>query len=83
MLFINISPVHDHAESHCFMKIMKGTLRETKYKWPEQEIAPMEEKECTDYEENRVAYINSETKLRSSYETCFTANYTLYQRLTD
>ena len=54
------SPVHDHAESHCFMKIMKGTLRETRYKPPEQN-APMEEKERTDYEQNQVGYIKSET----------------------
>lgn len=62
MCCVDISPVHDHAKSHCFMKIMKGTLRETKYKWPEQENAPMETKERTDYQENQVAYINSEKK---------------------
>lgn len=55
----NNSPVHDHAESHCFMKIMKGTLRETKYEWPKQKNAPMETKERTEYKENVVAYINS------------------------
>ena len=41
------------------MKIMKGTLRETKYEWPKQENAPMETKERTEYKENVVAYINS------------------------
>jgi len=28
------SPVHDHANAHCVMKILKGTLRETLYCWP-------------------------------------------------
>lgn len=28
------SPVHDHANAHCVMKVLKGTLRETLYGWP-------------------------------------------------
>lgn len=29
------SPIHDHSNSHCLMKILQGTLKETRYRWPE------------------------------------------------
>ena len=28
------SPIHDHAGSHCILKIMQGSLEETLYEWP-------------------------------------------------
>ncbi|KAK5173782.1 uncharacterized protein LTR77_002463 [Saxophila tyrrhenica] len=28
------SPIHDHANAHCVMKILKGSLTETLYAWP-------------------------------------------------
>uniref|UniRef100_A0A2M4AKA0 Cysteine dioxygenase n=1 Tax=Anopheles triannulatus TaxID=58253 RepID=A0A2M4AKA0_9DIPT len=28
------SAIHDHADSHCFMKMLKGQLMETRYAWP-------------------------------------------------
>lgn len=28
------SPIHDHANAHCVMKILKGSLTETVYGWP-------------------------------------------------
>ncbi|KAF2718307.1 cysteine dioxygenase type I [Polychaeton citri CBS 116435] len=28
------SPIHDHANAHCVMKILKGRLQETIYGWP-------------------------------------------------
>lgn len=28
------SAIHDHAESHCFMKMLQGELREIRYAWP-------------------------------------------------
>ncbi|KNC26700.1 hypothetical protein FF38_11397, partial [Lucilia cuprina] len=31
------STIHDHADSHCFMKMLKGDLMETRYSWPETE----------------------------------------------
>lgn len=31
------STIHDHADSHCFMKMLKGDLIETRYSWPETE----------------------------------------------
>ena len=29
------SAVHDHADAHCFMKILDGTLNEVRFAWPE------------------------------------------------
>ncbi|KAL9066990.1 MAG: hypothetical protein Q9157_006963 [Trypethelium eluteriae] len=29
------SPIHDHANAHCIMKVLKGSLKETRYKWPD------------------------------------------------
>ncbi|KPI96664.1 PREDICTED: cysteine dioxygenase type 1 [Papilio xuthus] len=28
------SAIHDHADSHCFMKILSGSLEEVRYEWP-------------------------------------------------
>ncbi|KAK4541443.1 hypothetical protein LTR36_008044 [Oleoguttula mirabilis] len=33
------SPIHDHANAHCVMKILKGRLTETIYGWPCQSTA--------------------------------------------
>lgn len=32
------SPIHDHANAHCVMKILKGELKETLYGWPCQRV---------------------------------------------
>ncbi|KAJ1992524.1 hypothetical protein H4R33_000980 [Dimargaris cristalligena] len=29
------SPIHDHARSHCVMKVLDGSLIETQYHWPQ------------------------------------------------
>ncbi|XP_065369590.1 cysteine dioxygenase type 1 [Calliphora vicina] len=31
------STIHDHSDSHCFMKMLKGDLMETRYSWPDME----------------------------------------------
>lgn len=31
------STIHDHSDSHCFMKMLKGDLMETRYSWPSEE----------------------------------------------
>jgi cysteine dioxygenase len=45
------SAIHDHADSHCFMKILKGGLTEVKYNWPQAQsdtlISSLEPK-CAD-----------------------------------
>lgn len=49
------STIHDHADSHCFMKVLKGGLREIKYNWPENDpqsdlISALEPKCIGDYQ---------------------------------
>jgi cysteine dioxygenase len=34
------SPIHDHADAHCVMKILKGSLTETQYKMPTPSSSP-------------------------------------------
>lgn len=29
------SAVHDHADAHCFMKILDGALNEVRFAWPD------------------------------------------------
>lgn len=43
------SSVHDHADSHCFMKVLKGGLTEVKYSWPEEKsLISSFEPQCAD-----------------------------------
>merc|ERR1712106_1319014 len=34
------SPIHDHADSHCFMRILDGDAKETRFFWPRQTCNP-------------------------------------------
>ncbi|TAQ88286.1 hypothetical protein B7494_g3370 [Chlorociboria aeruginascens] len=54
------SPVHDHADAHCLMKILKGTLKETRFDFPRNaKTAPAVIGETT-YRENQVTYMADE-----------------------
>ena len=61
ILFL-FSSVHDHADSHCFMKVLGGTLKETQFHWPNEDEVdrkrPLKEKESKEYLTNAVTYIN-------------------------
>ena len=64
-IYKNIFPsssIHDHADSHCFMKILRGNVRETQFYWPEKEevteSTAMTVKESHDYTTNDVTYIS-------------------------
>jgi len=54
------SAVHDHADAHCFMKIIQGSLSEVRFAWPEnnQEDSGLEEIERNILKTNDVCYIN-------------------------
>ncbi|KAK5257680.1 Cysteine dioxygenase, partial [Exophiala xenobiotica] len=63
------SPIHDHADAHCVMKILKGTLQETLYSVPpcssdngsensSGSITPPQIRKETLYHENQVTYIS-------------------------
>ncbi|KAJ3218730.1 Cysteine dioxygenase [Dinochytrium kinnereticum] len=57
------SAIHDHAGSHCLMKVLDGAILETQYQWPESQGAPMEVKVANTHTENRVAYIHDKIGL--------------------
>ncbi|XP_050305815.1 cysteine dioxygenase type 1 [Anthonomus grandis grandis] len=72
------SGIHDHANSHCFMKILQGSLEEIRFGWPKQSKGEEEEelKEIgrTRLNLNEVCYINDSLGLHrvenvSSYDT--------------
>ncbi|KKY28229.1 putative cysteine dioxygenase [Diplodia seriata] len=63
------SPIHDHANAHCVMKVLKGTLKETLFAWPDPDLAkegkpapPQVQKE-TLYHENGVTYMSDQLGL--------------------
>lgn len=63
------SAIHDHADSHCFMKMLSGQLSEVRYAWPKQKIIDdeedgpqelLEEISRSTMEQDEVCYINGE-----------------------
>lgn len=55
------SPIHDHGNAHCLMKILRGDLTETRYKFPSgDEPAPMEIISEKTYTEGSDAYMADE-----------------------
>ncbi|KAM0524457.1 hypothetical protein ACHAPE_000551 [Trichoderma viride] len=53
------SPIHDHGNAHCLMKILRGDLTETRYAFPnddepEEQMTVISEKT---YRENQVTYM--------------------------
>lgn len=66
------SLIHDHANAHCIMKILQGSLVETLYDWPEkdgavaqQDAATMTPRKKTVLNENDVAYMSDKIGLHS------------------
>ncbi|KHN98199.1 cysteine dioxygenase [Metarhizium album ARSEF 1941] len=59
------SPIHDHGNAHCLMKILRGTLTETRYAFPEDddEEGPMTVISEKTYKENGVTYMADELGL--------------------
>jgi len=64
------SPIHDHANAHCVMKIVKGNLKETVYHMPEPACSSchtshgsLKIKKETVYQETEVAYISDQIGL--------------------
>ncbi|EGP92450.1 uncharacterized protein MYCGRDRAFT_65763 [Zymoseptoria tritici IPO323] len=53
------SPIHDHANAHCVMKILKGRLTETVYAWPCEDPAnPTAFTKETMYATDQVTYMS-------------------------
>ncbi|KAK3390369.1 RmlC-like cupin domain-containing protein [Podospora didyma] len=55
------SPIHDHGNAHCLMKVLRGSLTETRYSFPEGgNDEPMKVVSEKNYRENEVAYMADE-----------------------
>lgn len=54
------SPIHDHGNAHCLMKILRGELTETRYAFPESTNEAMTVTSEKTYSENAVAYMADE-----------------------
>jgi len=57
------SGIHDHADAHCFMKVLTGCLTEVRFLWPESDQtghkdAPMKMVAETELGADEVTYIN-------------------------
>ncbi|KAH7135105.1 RmlC-like cupin domain-containing protein [Dendryphion nanum] len=62
------SPVHDHANAHCIMKVLKGKLTETRYAWPtihlnNAEQLPLAIEKETTYSTDQVTYMSDKLGL--------------------
>lgn len=58
------SCIHDHADAHCIMKILKGNLVETLYEWPEEGVeGPMKVIKESVRSEQQVAYMSDKIGL--------------------
>jgi len=61
------SPVHDHAGSECFMRVVSGGLREVQFEWvdkqAESEEKRLKQTQATDLKPGDVAYINDKIGL--------------------
>lgn len=60
------SMIHDHSNSHCIMKVLKGSLKETLYNWPDPSLvrdgvsSPLVVQKEAVFQENEVTYISGE-----------------------
>ncbi|CAK7903826.1 cysteine dioxygenase Cdg1p [[Candida] anglica] len=57
------SAIHDHANAHCCMKILKGELCESLYNVPDHEGDELQPKRVTPLKENVVGYISDDIGL--------------------
>lgn len=59
------SPIHDHGNAHCLMKILRGNLTETRFAFPDEneQEGPMTVISEKTYKENAVAYMADELGL--------------------
>ncbi|XP_069784885.1 cysteine dioxygenase type 1-like isoform X2 [Narcine bancroftii] len=59
------SSIHDHVDSHCFLKILQGQLKETLFNFPDvnQKNQELSKKLESIYDENQCTYINDKIGL--------------------
>ncbi|XP_025046171.1 cysteine dioxygenase type 1 isoform X2 [Pelodiscus sinensis] len=67
------SSIHDHTDSHCFMKILQGNLKETLFEWPGKKgTGAMTKKSERVLGENQCAYIHDSIGLHRVENTSHT-----------
>uniref|UniRef100_A0A8C8R6U0 Cysteine dioxygenase n=1 Tax=Pelusios castaneus TaxID=367368 RepID=A0A8C8R6U0_9SAUR len=67
------SSIHDHTDSHCFMKILQGNLKETLFEWPgKKSSGAMTKKSERVLGENQCAYITDSIGLHRVENTSHT-----------
>jgi len=54
------SPIHDHAHAHCIMKVLQGSLKETRFQTPEAEDTVPKVVKQTVYGRDQVTYMSDE-----------------------
>jgi len=62
----NQSTIHDHANAHCFVKVLAGGLREVRFHWPHEQLESeglMVEKERSDAKLDAISYMSDELGL--------------------
>ncbi|KAJ1949503.1 hypothetical protein FBU59_001114 [Linderina macrospora] len=57
------SPIHDHAGSHCMMKLLDGELQEDLFAWPNESQDEMRLKRTAPLKTNSVAYMHDKIGL--------------------
>ncbi|XP_005992119.1 cysteine dioxygenase type 1 [Latimeria chalumnae] len=67
------SSIHDHTDSHCFLKILQGNLTETLFEWPGRKMnSEMMKKSERVMTENQCTYINDSIGLHRVENTSHT-----------
>ena len=57
------SPIHDHSNSHCLVKMLQGSLNETLYDWPAEGQEKLNVTRDTVFHENQVSYMHDKLGL--------------------
>jgi cysteine dioxygenase len=57
------SLIHDHANAHCIVKVLKGSIRETLYNWPGHPDEELKVKRVRDYGVDQVSYMSDKIGL--------------------
>uniref|UniRef100_A0A9J8ADT1 Cysteine dioxygenase n=1 Tax=Cyprinus carpio carpio TaxID=630221 RepID=A0A9J8ADT1_CYPCA len=78
------SSIHDHTDSHCFMKLLQGQLKETLFDWPDRKLqGGMQQKSQRVLLENQCAYINGESRAEAQGGVCDQKSLTMGSCVSD
>jgi len=59
------SSIHDHANSHCFVKVLEGSLTETRFAWPAKNESEeqLKKTDCLTFKKDEATYMSDELGL--------------------